>query len=194
MAGPERATRRLMLNARAMLIVVSLAGAQRASAHFGLPRTPVPQSNLNPQPTPSELAALTAIYPDDPDVKNAVKSVIQQRCERAKEIYREEARELFLTNWTGRLIWLVVHGILGLAIYLSWREFAAAREMRITEASAAPTAAAGMKPVHELSISMQGVALKTSLNGTLLMVFALAFYFLYLKYVFPVSVVSTAGP
>ncbi len=43
----------------------------------------------------------------------------------------------------------------------------------------------------EIKVSLEGIALKTSFHGTLLLVIALVFYYLFLKFVYPISIVTS---
>ena len=69
---------------------------------------------------------------------------------------------------------IAVHLLLAAGLFLSLRESKAASKLR-------------KKSDSELNISLQGIAAKTSLQSILVLVMTLAFYFLYIKYVFPIS-------
>lgn len=169
-----------------LCLCVGLSSAGAASGQFMTMSSLPPMAVLGQQPSSDELETLSSIYPDDEEVKAAIKAVILDRCQRAQAIAADQSFEIAYTNNVGRFILVVVHLILGIALYCSWKEFAAANRLRAMASNAAPT-------VQEITISTEGLALKTSLQGTLLLLIALGFYFLYLKYVFPVAVVDSSG-
>ncbi|WP_437954771.1 hypothetical protein WME76_24720 [Sorangium sp. So ce119] len=88
---------------------------------------------------------------------------------------------------------MVVHIILGVALWMAWLEFDNARKTRAKVAPLKGAAAKGKgKPepddeaAHELKLGLDGIAFKSSLQGTAILALALAFYALYLKFVYPI--------
>ncbi|MFZ4575802.1 MAG: hypothetical protein ACOYN0_15515 [Phycisphaerales bacterium] len=114
-----------------------------------------------------------------PEIEEMRQTLIIATYNREIEKLRESRSELFYTNWIGRMVFVVVHGVLFMALYIAWKEFVAANKKRARAAT----------ETNEISFSMEGVALKTALHGVLLIGFALAFYFLYLKFVYPINVI-----
>ncbi len=112
---------------------------------------------------------------DDPEVLAAWKRLLLAQFERDTQILAERRQTLAWTNWISRGIFVVVHVILGFALWAARREFLEARRTRDKS-----------REQHEVNVSLEGVALKTSLQGVLLLGFALGFYFLYLKFVYPI--------
>jgi hypothetical protein len=121
---------------------------------------------------PSPAAALL----DDPEVLAAWKRLLLSQLERDTQILAERRQTLAWTNWISRGIFVVVHVILAFALWAARREFLEARRTRDKS-----------REQHEVNVSLEGVALKTSLQGVLLLGFALGFYFLYLKFVYPIA-------
>ncbi len=119
--------------------------------------------------------------PESETVRAARERLVLAGLEREIQKYQEMRAELWYTNWIGRFIFVVAHLVLGIGLWMSVREFKAAGERRRQAKNVSQ---------QELSISMEGIALKTTLHGTLIMVLALAFYFLYLRFVYPVVVVG----
>jgi hypothetical protein len=60
----------------------------------------------------------------------------------------------------------------------------------MTCAPAADAPAIPPPPQDELQISLDGITIKTAMRGMWLMVMALAFYFLYLKFVYTITPVQ----
>ena len=96
---------------------------------------------------------------------------------------------------------LVAHAILTVGLWAAVRGFLHAAETR-KEAPAPPdpAAVAAATPAEaarlalaeqEIRVSLEGIALKTTLHGVVLLAMAIGFYFLYLKFVYPVTVVGS---
>jgi hypothetical protein len=82
-------------------------------------------------------------------------------------------------NIESRFIFVIAHIILLLGIVAATIEFLNARKIRRS---------IRMENMTEISIGLEGVALKTSLHGTILLAASIGFYFLYLKFVYPVII------
>lgn len=118
-----------------------------------------------------------------PELESALQDLHLAQVKREVQKIRETEGELWWTNWIGRAIFVIVQFILIMGLVVAWSEFRAARRQR--RAAAAEQ--------QEVRISMEGIALKTSLHGILILGIALAFYFLYLRFVFPVTYVGQAA-
>lgn len=111
---------------------------------------------------------------------------------------------VFWTNVIGYVIAFIAHGLLVVGIGAAIIEFRnaerirnEARRMKFTQRTL--TTRETMEEAEakretetegtEVKLSLEGIAVKTSLNGVVLLLVALAFYFLYLKFVFPITVV-----
>lgn len=110
------------------------------------------------------------------------------------------------TNVIGYVIAVIAHGLLAVGIGAAILEFRNAERMRnearrmkftqrtLTTRETTEEAEAKREietEGTEVKLSLEGIAVKTSLNGVVLLLVALAFYFLYLKFVFPITVVPT---
>jgi len=109
-------------------------------------------------------------------VRDACKRLLPAQFERDTRILSGRRQTLAWTNWISRGIFVVVHGILAFARWAARREFREAHRMR-----------ARNREQHERNVSLEGIALKTSLQGILLLGFASGFDFLYLKFVYPIA-------
>ncbi|MCI0627620.1 MAG: hypothetical protein L0387_39220 [Acidobacteria bacterium] len=130
----------------------------------------------NPTPT-------APVVEEDRDVADAHRNYLLALYKRNIEIIQERRQVICITNGIGYVICFVAHVILGIALWSAVREFNAASKRR-KKADEAPT---------ELQVSLEGVALKTSLHGTILLVLALVFYFMYLQFVYKVVEVDGTG-
>ena len=113
---------------------------------------------------------------DDPEVRDAYRELVLRRLRRQTQIHDERRDVIRWTNWISRAIFAIVHVILFLGLRAAMSEFAHAQRMR----REAPSET-------ELRVSLEGVALKTSLHGIVLLGAAFGFYFLYLRFVYPIT-------
>lgn len=114
----------------------------------------------------------------DEEVREAYRRWLIQWLERQTAILGEQQSVITITNQISWFIFIVVHLILLLGLWAAIKEFRHASRTRKE------------KPEQtELRLSMEGIALKTALHGLLLLAIAFAFYFVYLKFVYPVTVV-----
>jgi hypothetical protein len=116
----------------------------------------------------------------------------------------ETARVIRISNWISWVICVIAHLILAIGLWAAVREFNHALRTRaaapeptpvatLAAADGAMTAADAAKIAlaeTEIKISLEGVALKTALHGLLLLAVAIGFYFLYLKFVYPITLVG----
>lgn len=106
--------------------------------------------------------------------------------ERAKLVERKKA--VAWTNFEARVVFLVVHVGLVLALCIAVLEFVEVRRVRRRAESLQKPEES--REVQEFQVSLEGVAIKTSLQGILLLGIAFAFYLLYVRFVYPVQVVG----
>ena len=91
----------------------------------------------------------------------------------------EERRfAISMTNKMEIVIFVVVHILLIIAIWITITEFCNAQRTRKKESE-----------IEEIELSFQKIALKTSMHGTVILVLSLFLYLLFLKFVYPVTVV-----
>lgn len=121
----------------------------------------------------------------DPEVRSAFKAMLVRKYKREAEILDERRSVLRWTDGVSRGIFVVVHVVLLIGLWAAVREFRHAEQTR-KEAKVARLKADG-EP-SEFKIGLEGIALKTSLHGLLILGAAIGFYFMYLKFVYPVTV------
>ena len=97
---------------------------------------------------------------------------------RNAELYRLQTTAFADNANVSRFIFYVVHVVLLLGLAAAFSEFLHARRLRGHAASNQPI---------ELKLGMEGIAIKTALHGIALLVLSMAFYFLYLKFVYTLT-------
>jgi hypothetical protein len=98
--------------------------------------------------------------------------------ERKREAISEARSTFWWHRLSSRVSFVLAHLFVLIGVAAAIAEFLQARRLR--EAGAKAESA-------ELSIGLDGVAVKTALSGIILLSLALGFYFLYLKFVYPVQ-------
>ncbi len=99
--------------------------------------------------------------------------------ERAKIRLSREVIER--TNRTAQLGMVIVHVAVVVGFLAAFFEFLHAWKLRKQGASIAE---------HEVRIGLEGVAVKTSLHGLLILLVASGFYLMFVKFVYPVQVIG----
>ena len=133
---------------------------------------------------------------NEEEVRDAFQQMLIARFERAIQILSERRDVIRWTNWISRFIFVVIHVVLFLGLWAAMKEFIDAGRTRksapapITTALTDEKAQAAQAKQNEVTISLQGIALKTSLHGFLILAAAIGFYFLYLKFVYPITVIG----
>lgn len=120
-----------------------------------------------PNPTIDELEK-------DEQVKEVRKEWLIATYKNEIQKLEENKRIVNNVNRIGYIVFAVAHVLLLLAVAASIQEFVYASKTR------------KKKPDHhEIQVSLEGIALRSSLHGVILLVVAILFYFLFLKYVLP---------
>ena len=171
-----------------VVAIQSSAGQPRAVA--GQPRAVIVQPEQ-----PADIAKLIEAYnnlqgevfdPDskeyreyikkDEDLRTALKAYILKKIE-DEDIRREETRQVVnQTNASASVTFWIAHILLVLSILISGFELWHAKRLR----------SKAKKESIEVEISLEKIALKSSVNGTLMLFISLVFYFMYLKFVYPI--------
>ncbi len=137
-------------------------------------------SVLTSQGTTDLFALIDLVGREDSEIILAVKQFVIAQFEREQQILQER-RDVLKKHYTvGMIIFVTVHIMVVMGIGAAMYELRQAHNAR-KRAEQQET---------NIQISLEGIALKTSLQGVLLLAFALAFYFLYLKFVFPVTILK----
>jgi hypothetical protein len=126
---------------------------------------------------------------DDSDVERE-KQLALARCDyviarvTAEASKIEHSKRIYDLQYSATVVsTILVHIALVVGLVLSTMEFRLA--MRLRSISNKP-GDEGTPRQQELSVSMEGIAVKTTLVGFLILASSLAFYFLYLKTVYPI--------
>lgn len=141
----------------------------------------------------------------DGQVREKARAAYVAKYEREVERLKEVTRVFDWQHVSTIVVFFFAHLLLIAGLAAAWSEFASAAALRraaqtqpatTPRAETQPQPGAGSQPspervdpIHELQLGLQGVALKTSLHGLLILLVAMGFYFLYLKFVYPISAV-----
>lgn len=106
------------------------------------------------------------------EIENDYHQYLRSVLKRETEILQERKRLVEHGLWIGHSMWLTAHLLVIFCAYLSYIEFSNARKLRKQDVP------------QELKVSLEGIALKTTLHGAFLLVIAMCFYFMYIKYVY----------
>jgi len=115
----------------------------------------------------------------DEDVKAKEKEAYLAYLERQVEVYKEQKKVLEDHNTESFVVFVSAHIVLLLGLIAAATEFLRARKTR-----------KDADKQTDLNVSLQGIALKTSLHGTILLALSISFYFLYLKFVYPITAIG----
>jgi hypothetical protein len=137
-------------------------------------------------PTEDELSGLDA----------AGKQALQESLTayyRYRESGYQHRRAVF--DWqllSSRIIFAVVILLVSVGVFFSWLQFradtrAASRRPRGPLPGAAPGAAAEAKPVTSIGLTKEGIQVSSPVLGVIILMISLAFFYLYLVYVYPVT-------
>jgi len=137
---------------------------------FGAPETATGETALPPNfpEAPDPLLS-------DEDTRAAYLESLQEyyRYRRDGYIHRERVFQWQLTSTFA--IFLVVLALVAVGIYFAWIQFKSSM-------------ASGESPgISEMSFSKEGIKVSSSVLGVIILVISLAFFYLYLRYVYPIE-------
>ena len=112
----------------------------------------------------------------------AVEDLIQAKLDWERKKLLESERVIVRTNTTAMIGTVIVHIAVVVGFVAAFLEFFHAWKLRREGAQLAQ---------HELRIGLEGVAVKTSLYGLLILLVASGFYLMYAKFIYPIQ---TVGP
>jgi len=123
-----------------------------------------------------DLLELLAKTGTDEDVRAGYKQLVIARFSHEQKALKEREQIIRWTNRASIFIFFLVHVLLIIGAWAAVKEFVAAKRLRkISDQQ------------EEIKISLEGIAFKTSLHGTILFGMTLLLYILFLKFVFPVN-------
>jgi hypothetical protein len=114
------------------------------------------------------------------DLEKSLAGYVSDLVARKREAIAEARRVFWWQRLASQVSFVLSHLFVLVALAAAMAEFLQARRLRSAGVAAETT---------ELKVGMEGVAVKTSLAGFLLLASALGFYFLYLKFVYPIQFV-----
>ena len=115
---------------------------------------------------------------DDEEFVKAFNGFCLDLIERKREAIAEKKVVFWWHRLATRVSFVMSHIFVLIALAAAMSEFLQARRLR-EEGRVAESA--------EIKVGIEGVAVKTSLFGVVLLITALGFYFLYLKFVYPIQ-------
>lgn len=149
-------------------------GAERSLQMYGVDAFPCDKDMANEQVHKSCLAARQAYY-----------DYYARALPRRTRVYE-------WNNFSTKVIFVVVLGLVAIGVYFSWKQFFGMTVRPKTEASQDEQQAEHEKReerelVTELEMGLKGIKVKSPILGVILLTVSLAFFYLYLKYVYPVT-------
>jgi hypothetical protein len=172
------------------------ATAQPAPASALAPPRPAVSDATQPpaaaatKPQPMAMpAAPNEVILDDPASRQRYLAAMQGYYEYMANGYRYRSRVFEWQLLSSRLIFVVVLGLVGAGMYFAAVQFrlamrAAARKLDATQ-PAVPDP--GVSLATQLEVSAKGVVINSSVMGLIILTLSLAFFYLYLVYVYPIE-------
>lgn len=130
--------------------------------------------------------------PDPPAISNLEPSNETVAANKAHEIWRKSAYEQRTEAFRWQLIsskvvfWMVLF-IVCIGLYFSWLQLK--HSLELSEHPAQSTAEA--PEIHELKLSLQGIEVKSSVVGLIILVISFGFFYLYLDRIYPITEVTS---
>ena len=178
---PITAPPRTLMPAPGMEVPGNLAPEGLGSAAGPIPPpTALARSEKGTQTRSPETAQSAFFDASDPDIRQAYKAWTIAYMTRQIDALKENKSAFAMSGTMSVIVCWVAHILLALAVLAAAVEFIRAMQTRQKASEN-----------QELRVSLEGIALKTSMHGTLLLVLAMLFYYLFLKFVYPVTIVTT---
>lgn len=135
------------------------------------------------KPRSTEIAELVDAYyklDSDPGLKLLIKGHIEKLVndERAREANVQRA--MSWSNTSSNITFWIAHVLLATGLFAAALELLHSWRLR----------SKGKKQSYEIEVGFEKIALKSSMYGTLILLVSLFFYFMYLRFVYPVSYIS----
>ena len=131
------------------------------------------QKNLQNLPFSSGLSA--KFINDNPELKKKFIEYLNTRFQREIDKSVEQKASIAFSKLSSYMILIFIHIVFAVGLWAATKEILHAGKTRKRSSEQ-----------HELMISLEGIALKTSLHGTILLVLSIVLYFLFLKFVYPI--------
>jgi hypothetical protein len=162
-------------------------------------------SNLNGELEPE----LRKEILNNPQVKDAVvgayKKWVIRYYERQTEILTEERDTIWVTNLISNVVCVIVHFVLAISLWMAVSEYRHALALRhsplgsgpphpeeaATESTGPAIGSAG--DITKLRASLQGISLQTARQGMVMFAMAIMLYFVYLRFVYPITTIEGAA-
>lgn len=125
---------------------------------------------------------------NDPSTRQQYLASMQRYYEYRANGYAYRSRVFEWQLLSSRLIFLIVLVLVGCGIYFAWIQFRSALLVsRRAEAAGVAAAAVPSPLATQLEVSAKGITLNSSVLGVIILGLSLAFFYLYLVYVYPIQ-------
>jgi len=129
-----------------------------------------------------------------PCEKETADDQVHKKCLQARQAYYDyyaqgltrRAKAYAWNNFSTRVIFVVVLSLVGIGIYFSWKQFFGMIMKPAVGEGAVPAKDAQL-PITEFEAGLAGIKVKSPVLGVILLTVSLAFFYLYLRYVYPVT-------
>lgn len=129
----------------------------------------------NFQKLDSSYSLSAKVINDNPELKKKYVEYLNARLQREIDKAEEQKASMAFSKLSSYVILIFIHIVFAVGIWAAAREFIHASKSRKRKFEQ-----------QELMISLEGIALKTSFHGTILLVLSIVLYFLFLKFVYPI--------
>lgn len=119
---------------------------------------------------------------DDPETTDACWKAYRARLSYYETGLAHRSRVFAWQHFSTRIIFFVVNGLVLVGVLFAWMQF-----RRGLEQAALGDDASAAQPGHEIELSMKGVKVSSPVLGVIILTLSLAFFYLYLVYVYPIK-------
>jgi hypothetical protein len=192
----------------AILLLSQLLWAQE-NINIGLPKPPAATSDCPVTPqvlvdgtvkftdckgtsvtmsSPSNPSAL-ATTPDSVDLQTQTKyeESLRARYDYENYSYAHAKRTFDWQDWSGRIIFWMVMALVGTGLVFSFIHFVAGLRRPVATSDKKPET---LDDAIEFEATLQGIKLKSSVLGLAILTMSMVFFYMYLKFVYPITNIS----
>jgi hypothetical protein len=170
------------------------AQSRMASATAAADAQPDTRSPASPNLSTDGKPAVTAMPSDpgnvvlsDPGTRQRYLDAMQRYYEYRANGYAYRSRVFEWQLLSSRVIFMVVLVLVGAGIYFAAVQFRGAMHAAARPAAEASPPAPGVGLATQLEVSAKGIVVNSSVMGVIILTLSLAFFYLYLVYVYPIT-------
>lgn len=124
---------------------------------------------------------------DDGETRTRCWKAYQARLSYYEEGLQRRARVIAWQNFSTRVIFFVVLGLVLVGVILAWLQFRQGYQLQRAAGRGGQAPAAGGGADHHVEISAQGIKVSSPVLGVVILTLSLAFFYLYLVFVYPIT-------